>query len=158
MLAMFSRVGRDKRDADLEERVRRDLAFLFDEYGATITSNTVEPFGTSEVTVTTANLILRFGKNERDADDRLSVAPRTGHGIWELLHVALAAATGESPSSLVVPFSYNDDPTKLSYIGLARVAAILKPRLAKLESAFAPENYSATRSRMSKIERMVHPK
>jgi hypothetical protein len=70
----------------------------------------------------------------------------------------LAAATGESPSSLVVPFSYNDDPTKLSYIGLARVAAILKPRLAKLESAFAPENYSATRSRMSKIERMVHPK
>jgi hypothetical protein len=147
------------RTADLlEERVRRDLTFLFDEYGATVTSNIVERFGAAEVTVAAGSLELCFGKNDRDAADRLLVAPRDGHGVWELLNVALAAATGDDPKSLVVPFSYSDEPTTLSYVGLTRVAEILKPRFARLQRAFAPENYPTTHSRMAEIERMVHPR
>ena len=38
-------------DVDLERRVRRDLAFLFEEHGATITANTLKAFGNSEIMV-----------------------------------------------------------------------------------------------------------
>jgi hypothetical protein len=37
------------KDSDLERRVRRDLAFLFDQYGATVSSNTHQAYGNSEI-------------------------------------------------------------------------------------------------------------
>ncbi len=145
-------------DVALEQRVRRDLDFLFVEYGATVTANTVEPFGISELTVETDSVELKFTNNKRDADYRILAAPRNVHGVWELLYVALAAATGDEANSLVVPVCYSDEPSELSYVGLTRVAEIMKPRFGQLERAFAPENYPATRSRMVEIERLVHPR
>lgn len=142
-------------DAYLEQRIRRDLAFLFEKYGATVSSNTLEAFGNSEVTVAVGNLEFQFAKNDRDHEFRVSVGPRNGHGLWELLHVALAASTGEEAATMRFLISYSDDPTKLSYTSLA---ALLKPRLDRLNDAFAPENYPATHSRMVQIERIVHPR
>jgi hypothetical protein len=101
---------------------------------------------------------LKFTNNKRDADYRIMAAPRKVDGVWELLHVALAASTGDDANSLVVPIYYDDEPTELSYVGLTRLAEIMKPRFAQLERAFAPENYPATHSRMVEIERLVHPR
>jgi hypothetical protein len=146
-------------DVDLERRVRRDLAFLFEKYGATVRMNTIEPFGNSEVMVTVGNLEFQFERNDRDQRvPGFRVGLRNGHGVWELLHVALAASTGESADNLNIPISYTDDPALLSYVGLTRLAAVLEPRLERLNLAFAPENYPATHSRMVQIERGVHPK
>jgi hypothetical protein len=145
-------------DSDLEERVRRDLAFLFDHYGATVSSNTLQAYGVSEVSVVVGHLEFQFAKNDREGDRRAVVGPRNGHGVWELLVVALAASTGEDPIALNFPISYSDDPAGLSYIGLTLLASVLKPRLDRLNEAFAPENYPTTRSRMVEIERIVHPR
>jgi len=151
-------------DEDLEERICRDLAFLFDRYRATVSSNTREAFGNSEVTVAVCNVEFKFAKNERDGVFRVLVGPRNGLGVWELIQVALAASTGENPADLSFPLSYNDDPVgqsylglSSSYIGLTILAEILEPRFDRLNEAFAPEKYSDTHSRMMQIERMVHP-
>jgi hypothetical protein len=149
---------RNQSDVSLEQNVRRDLGFLFSEYGATVTSNTVEAFGTSELMLEAGNVEFKFTKNKRDADYRILVSPRKPRGVWELLHVALAAASGEDARSLITPVYYDDEPSQLSYIGLTRVAEVLKPRFAQLDSAFNPQNYPATHSRMIQIERLVHPK
>jgi hypothetical protein len=145
-------------DVELEQRVRTDLAFLFEEHGAVVSANTREAFGSSEIIVKAGNLEFQFAKNNRDQDFRVSVAPGNGNGVWELLHVALAASTGEDAATLTVPISYNDDPATLSYVGFTRLAAALKPRFDSLNRAFAPENYPSTHSRMVQIERAVHPK
>ena len=145
-------------DADLEQRIRTDLAFLFEKYGATVSSNTLEAFGNSEVMVAVGNLEFQFAKNARDHEYRVSVGPRNGHGLWELLHVALSASTGEEAATMMFPISYSDDPTKPSYTDLTGLAALLKPRFERLNDAFAPENYPATHSRMVQIERIVHPR
>ena len=144
-------------DAELEQRVRRDLAFLFEKSGATVSSNAVDAFNNSEVRVVAGNLEFQFAKNGREQEFRVAVGPRDGHGVWELVQVALAASTGEDASALTFRISCSDDPSKLSYMGLTQLAALLKPRFARLNEAFASENYSATRSRMAKIERKVHP-
>jgi hypothetical protein len=70
---------------------------------ATVASNTLGAFGSSELLLDVGNLEFKFTKNERDADYRILVAPRNTNGIWELLHVALAAATGDDVRSLIVP-------------------------------------------------------
>jgi hypothetical protein len=145
-------------DVDLERLVRRDLAFLFEENQATVSANTIEGFGNSQLTVAVGNLEFEFAKNDRDQQFQVTVGPRNGKGIWELLHVALAASTGEDAAALTVPISYNDDPATLSYIGLINLARLLRPRFENLNRAFAPENYPATRSRMVQIERAVHPR
>jgi len=93
---MLNRTFAEKRkDADLEQRIRRDLVFLFDKHGATVSSNTLEAFGNSQITVAVGNLEFQFAKNDRDGEARVMVGPRNGHGVWELLRVALAASTGE---------------------------------------------------------------
>ena len=143
---------------DLEERVRRDLKFLFEEHGATVRANTLDAFGNSEITVAVGNLEFQFVRDERNQEFQVAVAPGSGHGVWELLQVALAASTGEDPATLTVSLLFNDDPASLSYIGLTSLAALLKPRLEQLNRAFGPENYPATHSRMVQIERMVHRK
>ena len=117
-----------------------------------------EAFGISDLIVETSTVDLKFTNNKRDADYRIMVAPRNVDGAWELLQVALAASTGDEANSLVVPVYYDDEPTQLSYVGLTRLAEIMKPRFAQLERAFAPENYPATHSRMVEIERLVHPR
>ena len=154
---MFRRVQRNASDESLEQKVRRDLDFLFAEYHATITSNTMEAFRISELTLLAGNVEFKFTNNKRDADYRILVAPRNADGIWELLHVALAAATGDDARSLVVPVHYDDEPSELSYVGLRRVAEVLRPRFMQLDSAFKPQNYAATHSRMVQIERLIHP-
>jgi hypothetical protein len=146
------------KDSDLEQRVRRDLTFLFDQYGAVVSSNTLQAHGNSEVSVAVGNLEFQFAKNERDGENRAVVGPRNGHGVWELLSVALAASTGEDATTLTCPLSYSDNPAGLSYIGLTKLASLLKPRFDRLNEAFAPENYLATRSRTAEIERNVHPR
>jgi hypothetical protein len=142
----------------MEQRIRRDLAFLFEEYRAVVRSNAVDPFGFSQIIVTAGNVDFRFTYLKREDDCQLAVGPRDGHGVWELLHVALAAATGESAEGLSIPLSCSDRPSGSSYLGLTGVASILKPRFAALDTAFAPQNYPTARSRMIDIERAVHPR
>ena len=145
------------KDSGLEQMVRRDLAFLFDQHGAIVSSNTVQAYGNSEVLVAVGNLEFQFAKNDRDGENRAVVGPRNGHGVWELLSVALAASTGENANTLSCPVSYRDDPAALSYIGLTKLASLLKPRFDRLNEAFAPENYAATNLRMVQIEHELHP-
>jgi len=155
---MFNTERQSRRtDSELEQRIRRDLAFLFDRYGAVIDSNTVEKYGNSEVLVGVGNLQFQFAKNERDSSSRVVVGPRNGHGIWELLHVALAASTDEDSAKLTCPISYTDDPANMSYIGLSKLASVLEPRFEKLNDAFAPDSYQALRSRTAQLERILHP-
>jgi hypothetical protein len=142
----------------MEQRIRRDLAFLFEEYGAAVRSNTVDPFGFSQIIVTAGNVDFRFACLKREDDCQLTVGPRDGHGVWELLHVALAAVTGESAEALLVPLSCSDRPSGPSYLGLTGVASLLRTRFAALDKAFAPDSYPTVRSRMIDIERAVHPR
>jgi hypothetical protein len=155
---VFRKVQRNASDVSLELRVHHDLDFLFTDYGATVTSNTVEAFGICELMVEVGNVVFKFTNNKHDADYRILVAPRNADGIWELLHVALAAATGDDARSFIAPVNYGDEPSQLSYVGLTRVAEVLRPRFKQLDSAFEPKNYPATRSRMVQIERLVHPR
>ena len=150
--------AKKRKDADLEQRIRRDLVFLFDEHGATVSSNTLDAFGNSQITVAVGNLEFQFAKNDRDGEARVMVGPRNGHGVWELLRVALAASTGEDVAGLTFPISFSDDPASLHYIGLASLAACLKPRFDRLNDAFAPQNYPDTHARMAHIERITHPR
>jgi hypothetical protein len=123
-----------------------------------VRSNTIDPFGFSQIIVAAGNVDFCMTYLKREDDCQLAVGPRDGHGVWELLHVALAAATGESAEGLFVPLSCGDHPGGPSDLGLTGVASVLKPRFAELNKAFAPENYRATQSRMANIERAVHPR
>ena len=105
-------------DAEFEQRVQRDLAFLFEEYAANVTSNTVGAHRESEVTIAAGNVELRCAKNERDNHCDFTVGPLTDTECGSYFHVAFAASTGEDAATLNVPFSYSDGPTELSYIGL----------------------------------------
>ena len=134
-----------------------DLRFLFDQHSAMVMSNTLQPYGNSEVSIAVGNIEFQFAKNDRDGENRAFVGPRNGHGVWEMLAVALAASACEDVKTLIYPVSYSADPATLTYIGLTNVAELLKPRLDRLNEAFAPENYPATHSRMVQIERKTHP-
>ncbi len=83
------------------------------------------------------------------------VAPRDGRGVWEFIHVALAASTGKDVRSLRAPFSYTDDPGTVSYVGRSRLGSVLQPRFDQLNDAFAPKSYEGTRLRMAHIERVL---
>jgi hypothetical protein len=148
---------RHRDDEGIEQRIRRDLAFLFEEYGGVVTSSSRQPAGISEVLVAAGNLEFQFSRNTRDGENLVKVGPRDGLGIWELLPVALAASTGENPRTLNYPISFEDDPNLLSYIGLTQLALVLKPRFERLNQAFAAERYATTRPTMAHIERQIHP-
>jgi hypothetical protein len=100
---------RHRDDEGIEQRIRRDLAFLFEEYGGVVTSSSRQPAGISEVLVAAGNLEFQFSRNTRDGENLVKVGPRDGLGIWELLPVALAASTGENPRTLNYPISFEDD-------------------------------------------------
>lgn len=145
-------MGEDKSE-NLEIRIRRDLDFLFSREGATFRNREMDSRGNVEAEVEAGNVAFQFAWNIRDGEDRVMVAPRDGRGVWEFIHVALAASTGEDVRSLSVPFSYADDPGALSYLGLRRLGSALQPRFDQLNDAFGPESYEATRLRMAHIER-----
>ena len=133
------------------------MKFLFDQHGAMVKSNTVARYGNSELLIVVGNLEFQFAQNERDGENRIWVGPRNGHGVWEILFVALAASTGEDVKVLTCPVSFSDDPATLTYIGLTKVAELLEPRFDRLNQAFAPQNYASTHSLMVQIERKAHP-
>jgi hypothetical protein len=141
------------RSESLEQRIRRDLDFLFSREGAHFGKCTTDPRGNVEAEVAAGNVVFQFAWNIRDGEDRVMVAPRHGRGVWEFVPVALAASTGKDVRSLIVPFSYTDDPGVVSYVGLSRLSSVLQPRFDHLNDAFAPKSYEATRLRMAHIER-----
>jgi hypothetical protein len=145
-------MGQDK-SKNLEIRIRRDLDFLFSQEGATFRNCATDSRGNVEAEVQASKVAFQFAWNIRDGEDRVMVAPSDGRGVWELIHVALAASTGEDVRSLSVPFSNTDDPGTVSYVGLSRLRSFLLPRFAQLNDAFAPKSYAATRLRMAHIER-----
>ena len=142
----------------MEDQIRRDLSFLFDDHGATVASNTLEHFGISEVIVAVGNVDFLFKCNRRDDECEILSGPHDGHGIWEFLHVALAAATGEPVDTLYIPLSCSESSGEAQYAGLRRLASVLKPRFAALNSAFAPDNYPVTHSRIVEIEWPIRPR
>ena len=93
----------------LEQTVRHYLHFLFGEYGATVTSNTIEAPGIFTLTLYAGNVEFKFNNNKRDSDYRILMGPCNADGIWELLYVALAAATGDDARLLNVPVWASSD-------------------------------------------------
>jgi hypothetical protein len=155
---MFRDFQRNRPDDFLEQQVRHNFEFLFVEHEAQITSNVIEIPGVSELTLAVGNLEFKFSNNDRDGDHSVLVAPRNANGVWEMLHIALAAATGEEAESLMVPAVYDRESRKIKYVEFARISEILKPRFSKLDFAFRPENYPSTHSRMVQLERQIHPR
>ena len=74
-----------------------DLAFFFEEHGATVSGNTLGAFGNSEVTVTVGNLEFQFAKNDRDQGKAPSIQSLSrhdrydsmtrGHDMFDMTHV-----------------------------------------------------------------------
>jgi len=141
-----------RKSASLEVRIRRDLDFLFNREGTAFRSCATDSRGDVEAEVVAGNVVFQFAWNIREGEDRVMVAPRDGRGVWDFVHVALAASTGEDVRSLSVPFSYTDDPGTVSYVGLSQLRFVLQPRFEQLNDAFAPGSYEATRLRMAHIE------
>jgi len=143
-------------DPELQQRIRRDLRFLFERYGAIITSNTRQPYGNSQISLAAGNVEFQFDKNERDGECRVLVAPREGYGVWEIAQVALSASIGDDGKALAFLLSYSDDPVSLSYVGLTELTFLLESRFDRLNEAFTYDNYPATRLRMAEVERELH--
>jgi hypothetical protein len=64
-----------KRDKTMEDQIRRDLAFLLEDHGAIIRSNTVEHYGLSEVIVAAGNLDFLFRSNRHDDECEVQLGP-----------------------------------------------------------------------------------
>ena len=143
-------------DSELEQRIRRGLRSLFERYGAVITSNTLQPYGNSQISLAAGNVEFQFDKNERDGECRVLVGPREGYGVWKIVQVALSASTGEDAKAFAFRFSYSDDPVSLSYVGLTELGFLLESRFDRLNEAFPHDNYPATRLRMAELERELH--
>jgi hypothetical protein len=135
-------------DRELERRIRRDLAFLFEEHGAIITSNSYYPraFGNAIVELQSGNVLFKVLKDQREHEIRVDVAPVSAPSEWEYLHIALATCTGEISDDLRYSARYDDNPRDEHYVGLSEVAEILAPRLTTLNDAFLPENYERVRA------------
>jgi len=73
--------------------------------------------GISELTINAANVQFKFTNNKPDADSSILVPPRNVDAIWEMLHVALAAATSDDARSLIIPVYYGDEHSRICCAG-----------------------------------------
>jgi hypothetical protein len=88
-----------------------------------------KPPGICEFTLNAANVEFKFTNNKPDAGLFQLVAPRNVDGIWEMLHVALVAATSDDARSLIIPVYYDDELSQISCGGLTGVAEVLRPSI-----------------------------
>jgi hypothetical protein len=112
---------------ELRAEIRRNLSFLFDNFGAQFVPNEQEYRWGKVATLATRNLRLRISKDRGEYG--ASVSPTAGKGEWATVCDALKAATPDWQRP-----SY--DP-----ISLTELSALLKPPFARLEEAFGPEQY-----------------
>jgi len=70
------------------------------------------------VIVAVGNVDFLFKYNRRDDECEVLSGPHDGHGIWEFLGVALAAATDEPVDTLYAPLSCSESSGEAQYAGL----------------------------------------
>jgi hypothetical protein len=125
---------------EFEDSVRRQLAFLFDRYEASIISNQYFPraYGNAILIIETQMLRLRV---VRDRDEvRLDVAPLQNPTEWVDCAFALAAIeTGSGDSQ----FSLDR--------AITSIARHLAPKFEALQDAYTPNQYPATSQRIKQI-------
>jgi hypothetical protein len=140
-------------DRELETRIRKDLAFLFEEHGASVTSNNYYPraFGNAIVEMQAGNVLFRIVKDRREHEIRVDVAPISQPDEWEFLDTALAICTGENRDNLGYFARYDDNPRKKTYIGMTEIARLLAPRFAALNDSFLPVGYERIRAEYMKL-------
>jgi len=134
-------------DMKLEESVRRQMAFLFDRFAASVVSNQYFPhaFGNAILVIDTKYIRLRV---VRDRDEvRIDLAAI--HGPTEWMDSALAlAAIGAEQSNYV--FSLNR--------AITSIARHMDPKFDALQEAYAPERYQAFKERMMEILELENQK
>jgi len=117
-------------DLTLEAALREHLSFLFSDWGAQIVKNE-----TGAVVIESGGFCL---KTIREREFFIFFIAPTAHPHgWENADIAIAAATGEAPLDVRT--------------SLTNLAAALEPRVAVLQSAFAPEHISATERVMTRL-------
>lgn len=127
-------------DKEFEDAVRRQVAFLFDRFGAVVVSNDYFPraFGNAILVLETKGLRLRV---VRDRDEvRLDIAPLHHPTEWVDSAFALASLENEFSTS-----GLRLDRT------LSSIAEHLEPKLQLLQEAFSQERYQSTRQRVMEI-------
>lgn len=128
-------------DLELEEKVRKDLAFLFRDSAASIISNYCFPgaFGNVVLVLAAGALLLRVVQDR--GEFRVDVAPGHAPTEWKLLALALSAVEANT-----------QNPIPASCSSVQQAAALLAVSLESLRTAFSPTNYASTKSRMYDIE------
>jgi hypothetical protein len=117
-------------DLTLESALREHLSFLFSDWGAQIVQNE-----TGAVVIESGGFCL---KTIREREFFIFFIAPTAHPHgWENADIAIAAATGGAPLDVRT--------------SLTNLAAALEPRVAVLQSAFAPEHISATERVMTRL-------
>lgn len=117
-------------DLTLEAALREHLSFLFSDWGAQIVQNE-----TGAVVIESGGFCL---KTIREREFFIFFIAPTAHPHgWENADIAIAAATGGAPLDVRT--------------SLTNLAAALEPRVAVLQSAFAPEHISATERVMTRL-------
>lgn len=127
-------------DLEFEEAIRKQMRFLFEQFGASIISNQYFPsaFGNAIVVIETNRLRLRV---VRDRDEvRLDFAPPSRPDEWMDIAFALAAIGDESGDS---QFSL--------YRAMTSIARHLDPKFEALQDAFAEDRCPATLNKIATI-------
>jgi len=128
-------------DPKLEEAVRGELSFLFQEFSAAVISNHKYPAacGNAVVVVSTNTVAVRV---VRDRDEfRLDVAPAHAPAEWKPLTAAAVAVSGDAQNAAID-----------WYTSLPRGAKLLQDTWDLLSAAFSQKRYSATTNIIKQVE------
>ena len=126
-------------DAELEENVRRELGFLFNQHGAQISSNTrlgIMDFAC--VSVDVDNLRLRVARDRGSIE--ISIAPIHAVRYWQSMGEAILALEKERELPKSIPSSI-----------LRGAGPRLEVQFVKLNEAFSETQFPATRERIREI-------
>ena len=129
----------------LKEKVRNDLAFLFEDFGAKFVANDRKYKYGKVVTLETDK--LRFQASWDRGEYFLRIAPSHAPLDWEGIDAALMVVNAKAPST-----SYAENPISQAWSGLAGLAQVLGPQLPLIEKAFSPEQYAHTIQSIERIE------
>jgi hypothetical protein len=131
MLRAAQATGKDER---LEQQIRSELSFLFEEHAAQVVSNEFYyySFGNAIIKIACENLMMIFTRDRGDL--RLWIAP------------------SNQPQSMVlverVLWGLKLLPESRSWVDLRDLALLLRKFLPALQTAFAPSEYENTRWRV----------
>jgi hypothetical protein len=129
----------------LKVKVRSDLAFLFDNYGATVVPNGQQYGNGSVVTLETDK--LRFEASWHHGEYSLRIAPPQAPLDWEDIAVVLTAMNVKTPINSGTDIS----PTH-SWTDLAGLGRVLESQILLIEESLSQGHYEETIRTMEKLE------